>query len=64
MYREEHINKKIEQVITEAKAKLAKGDKKGTLLPNVIGFGMLFIYTYRLLEKSNSMLLCVPFRIP
>jgi hypothetical protein len=51
MYREEHINKKIEQVITEAKAKLAKGDKKGTLLPNVIGCGMLFIYTYRLLEK-------------
>jgi hypothetical protein len=30
-YREEHINKKIDQVVAEAKAKLAKGDKKGTL---------------------------------
>jgi hypothetical protein len=63
MYREEHINKKIEQVITEAKAKLAKGDKKGTLLPNVIGCGMLLIHI-DYLKKSNSMLLCVPFRIP
>jgi hypothetical protein len=28
-HREEHINRKIEQVVAEAKAKLAKGDKKG-----------------------------------
>lgn len=28
-YREEHIEKKIESTIGEAKKKLAKGDKKG-----------------------------------
>jgi hypothetical protein len=28
-YREEHINKKVETLVAEAKAKLAKGDKKG-----------------------------------
>jgi len=28
-YREEHISRKMDQVVTEAKAKLAKGDKKG-----------------------------------
>lgn len=27
--REEHIARKMDQVVTEAKAKLAKGDKKG-----------------------------------
>lgn len=27
--REEHIGKKVEQTIAEAKEKLAKGDKKG-----------------------------------
>ena len=30
-YREEHILKKIEQQVAEAKAKMAKGDKKGAL---------------------------------
>lgn len=28
-YREEHITRKIDGMIVEAKAKLAKGDKKG-----------------------------------
>jgi charged multivesicular body protein 4 len=30
-HREEHISRKIEGMVTEAKAKLAKGDKKGAL---------------------------------
>lgn len=29
VYREEHIEKKIEGMVKEAKAKMAKGDKKG-----------------------------------
>ena len=29
IYREEHIQKKIDGMIVEAKAKMAKGDKKG-----------------------------------
>jgi hypothetical protein len=28
-YREEHISRKIDTMVAEAKAKLAKGDKKG-----------------------------------
>ena len=31
-FREEHIEKKIQGVVSEAKAKMAKGDKKGTFL--------------------------------
>jgi len=30
-FREEHIARKVDQVVAEAKAKLAKGDKKGAL---------------------------------
>ena len=32
VYREEHIQRKIEATVKEAKAKMAKGDKKGEYL--------------------------------
>ena len=32
IYREEHIQKKIDGMIVEAKGKMAKGDKKGVYI--------------------------------
>lgn len=31
-FREEHLEKKIETMVKEAKAKMGKGDKKGTVV--------------------------------
>ena len=38
IYREEHIQKKIDGMIVEAKAKMGKGDKKGELQQGVCCF--------------------------
>jgi hypothetical protein len=40
-YREEHISRKIDGMVAEAKAKLAKGDKKGRDLARVYSLELI-----------------------
>jgi hypothetical protein len=44
--REEHIIRKVDQVVVEAKAKLAKGDKKGKYLSLSISIDALMLPNY------------------
>jgi hypothetical protein len=41
-YREEHIEKKIQMMVKEAKEKLGKGDKKGAFSP--VSFLVLSVF--------------------
>jgi hypothetical protein len=52
-YREEHIQTKIDGMVKEAKAKMSKGDKKGTFLDVPLPFAGSKEFDF-LLCKSDS----------
>ena len=46
IYREKHLEKKIDDLVLEAKAKIAKNDKKGEIFLEFNAYFVVYIYIY------------------